>query len=266
MALRHVAPIVAALAAAQPALAAPRPVDSISKTEVRSDPPEMTNRRLRRLVWNMFQPTDFRGRKPPTQPLSRLWLATKPRATRVPGLCRYDSVRIEFQRLDPRDRGADARTRPVGLESQAYFAFLAPPAGDYNHSAKDPPATAACARLGDDHPTFTADDEEVAADGYLAWLRLQRALRDGKPVPLECDLYAHEKIGCAALILSLPAEHISTVDRCEADFGAECFRVTIDDRAVDVRLTGHVTPGPPAGEVTGAKLGSLIIFADTVID
>jgi hypothetical protein len=116
----------------------PAPVTAeptISKSQIRSDPPSVTHERLRDVVWSMFEREDFRRHETPTRPLDHLFLRTKFQATLVPGLCRYDSVLVEFERIDPNDKSADAQTRAVGLTSTSMFKFVVPPKGHFQDIA-----------------------------------------------------------------------------------------------------------------------------------
>jgi len=248
-------------------LALGAPPSSITKSQIRSDPPNVTDRQLRDVVWSLFEKQDHRSKKDPTRPLSRLFLRTRIQATRVPDLCRYDSVRVEFERIDPKDEGPEAPVRPVGLTSSSNFTFLSAPSAEYDDAVQDGLASVArCSGLPDDQPFFTAKDEEQATEGYRAWLALLESVRAGRAFPLECDLAAFETRTCESVIGAMKPEQLSDLESCESEFGKVCHRIYAGDRLITIVTTGHVHPGPPAGQLVRAKLESLIVMAHQIID
>jgi len=248
-----------------PVAAAP----TISKSEIRSEPPSVTDKRLRDVVWDMFEQQDFRRKKAPTRPLDHVFLQTKIQTTHVSGLCRYDSVQIDLDRADPNDTGPGAQTRAVGLTSTSLFTFVSPPKADFetivDYSRKKPLAD--CAGVSAKSPFFTARDEREATLGYRALIVLQDALLTGKKFPLECSLYPVESLPCASIIEAMKPEELASVDPCDSDYrGTVCHKLEIGGRLITVTTTGNLTPGPPAGEIVSVKLSSLIIWADSVVD
>lgn len=247
-------------------IAVAAPARTITKSEIRSDPPDVTDRRLKDVVWSLFEKQDLRSRKDPTRPLSRLFLRTKTRATGVANLCRYDSMGIEFEPLNPKDEGPDAPVRPVGLTSSSHFAFLSAPAAEHDDTVQDGPASAArCSRLPA-QSFFTAKDEELANNGFRAWLALLDSVRSGRKFPLECDLAAFETRPCEVVISALKPEQLWDVETCDSEIGKLCYRLNAGDRLITVVTTGYVHPGPPAGQIVGAKLESMIVMAHEIID
>lgn len=243
------------------------PPRTITKSEIRSDPADVTDRKLRDVVWSLFEKQDHRRKKEPTRPLSRVFLRTKTQATRVPGLCRYDSVLIEFERMNPKDQGADAPVRPVGLTSTSNFAFLSAPSADYEKIRRDRPAPPAqCSKLSNDARFFTAADEAEATRGFRAWLSLLESLRAGRKVPLECNLTPVDSGPCEALIAALKPEQLSEIETCDSEPGTLCHKLYAEDRLIAVVTTGYVYPGPPPGQIISAKLDSLITMAHEIID
>jgi hypothetical protein len=153
-----VAGFTTAPAAAQP---------TVTATEIHTAPPEQTHQRLRDLVWRLFEQRDYRNGEPPRGPLEKLTLTTRPRATEIPGLCRIDSILIDFAPLTPGADGADTPVRPVAVTSYPLYSFLrAPTAGYYRTRELNPtPDAAACtspdiARLD----FFTAEEDRIATD------------------------------------------------------------------------------------------------------
>lgn len=250
--------------------AQPRPPGTITKTEIRTAPPEQTHRRLRNLTWEMFEQEDMRRERAPRRPLDDAWLRTRPRATEVPGLCRYDSVHFEFAPLSRRDRGADTPVRPVGLTAQSFFRFSRPPSADYREISdfERLPEADGCPLLETDRLNFfSAPDAEVATEAYLAFLNLKRSLRERPNLPLTCNLFPNDTLPCEAILLSLDTDAVDSVERCEADDLREiCYRAYLGDRMVRMFVTGHVSPGPPAGQMVRAELHGMIVMSHERID
>lgn len=242
---------------------------SISKTEVRTEFPDVTHKKLREVVWEMFEKEDLRSKKAPQRPLTTLFLKTKKHATRVPGLCRYDTVRVEMDHAGLPIEEADAPMFATGLTSTSYFSFLLPPAGEYFEMVQGEPAGSNdCAHLNEDDAFFAAEDEVQATDGYRAFLALVEAARAGRQFPLQCDLHNNDKLSCIELVAAFQPGALSEVAPCEVgpDWGTVCQRITVGERQVDVRLTAHVSPGPPAGQLVSAKLTSLLVMWHEAID
>src|SRR5207244_261199 len=135
------------------------PIRTISKMEIRTAPPAVTHRRLRDVVWSMFERQDYRTKERPTRPLSRLFLETETRSTEVPGLCRYDSVKVEF-RTTVSSKRPTAPSKAVGLQSTSHFLFVSPPTGEYEDLV-GPAAVSekGCLGISKDRPFFTATTE-----------------------------------------------------------------------------------------------------------
>lgn len=252
-------------AAATSSVAAPN--KTITKSEVRSAEPSATHRHLRDVVWTLFEQQDYRRDKAPTRPLSTLFLRTKTHSTRVPGLCRYDSVRVEFELANPANKGPDAPVRPAGLTSTSFFTFLSQPTDEYEEIAQGGPVSwMECEKLPEDHPFFAAETEHQATDAYRAWLTLSAALRTGAKLPMECNLFPVDKTSCGEVIGSLQASQLTKVETCDAQAGTTCYKLYFDDRLVSIKSTGHVSPGPPAGQIVSARLDSLIVLSHEIID
>lgn len=110
------------LLASNQAIGAPQ-IHTISKSEVRSGSPAVTHARLKDVVWDLFDPQDYRTKKPPTRSLGHLFLETKTQGTHVPGLCRYDSVEVDFAPVTPNEKGPSVPSKAVGLRSTSHFRF-----------------------------------------------------------------------------------------------------------------------------------------------
>lgn len=261
-ALRHLgrAAILSALVApAALVSAAPR---TITKTDIRTDPPPTTHQRLRDVVWDMIEREDMRREADPHYKLDRLWFATRTRGTEVPSLCRYDTLVVEFAPIDRRQRGADTRVRAVGLRAHSRFQFLAPPADDYD-SLRDTgrlPSDTDCGPLDDKADSFfRAENAEDATNGYRALHALQNALRTGSDFPLECNVFREEsKATCGTRILALDSSQIGSIERCEAALGRLCYRIGNAGLEVAITVTGQVHPGPPVGQIVSARMDEMI--------
>ncbi|HYI41358.1 MAG TPA: hypothetical protein VE053_13675 [Allosphingosinicella sp.] len=243
------------------------PAPTITKAEIRSDPPNVTDRQLKDIVWSLFEKQDHRRKEAPTRPLSRVVLRTRTQATRVPDLCRYDSMRIEFERVNPKDTGADAPVRPVGLTSSSNFTFLSAPSADYENALQGSLASVAlCSKVTDDRHFFTARSEKEATDGFRAWLALLNSIRAGRKVPLECSLAPLDAGPCESVISALTPDQISEIEICDSESAAVCHKIYAGDRLITIVTTGRVHPGPPPGQLVSAKLETLIVLAHEIID
>lgn len=267
---RSIALHVAVLAAFLPltwAFAAQR---TITKSEIRSEPPDQTHRRLRDVVWDMFRVEDRRTTKPPQRALTDLMLETRIRATDVPFLCRYDSAWIEFAPPDGRERDAGTRVQAIGLKAQSHFHFVRPPTQGHlelpDHDQGPPDA--GCRSLNSSEAAFfAADDEEIATDAVFVFLNLQKALREGRTLPLDCDLFPQETRSCSEVVSSLAWQGIESVYSCDpADWQTYCFNIYHADHSVRITVAGRVHPGPPFGQVVRAKVDGLITLSHPRID
>jgi hypothetical protein len=241
--------------------AAPR---TITKTDIRTDPPPTTHQRLRDVVWDMIEREDMRREADPKHQLGDLFFRTRTRGTEVPSLCRYDTLVVEFAPLDRRQRAADTRVRAVGLRAHSNFQFLAPPADDYDSISDYDrlPSDTDCRPLdGKEEGFFFAEDEETATDGYRALLALQQALRAGTAFPLDCDVGEEAKAKCGTMILAFDPGRIGSIQRCEAETFHLCYRVANNDLVVAITITGRVSPGPPLGQIVSARMNELITLS-----
>ena len=254
-------PLAASVAPAQ------RP---ISKSEIRTAPPEQTHRRLRDQLWSLIDREDLRREDPPRRALHRVHARTAPRGTEIPGLCRSDTLAIEFAPTGRRDRGADTPVLASGFTAASGFRFLRPPAGppneieDYRRLPQDEPG---CARLGDDVSFFEADDSEVATDGWFAFLDLQRGLRQDSPPELDCELHQNENpADCRTLILSFDQDDLREIERCDQPAsGHWCTRLHVGDRRIDIYTAASSSHGP-FGRAVRARLVSMIVMSHEAID
>jgi hypothetical protein len=242
--------------------AAPR---TVTKTDIRTDPPLTTHNRLRDVVWDMIEREDMRREADPKHPLDKLFFRTGTRGTEVPSLCRFDRIVVELAPLDRRQRGADTRVAAVGLRAHSNFQFLTPPADAY-HAIVDYgrlPTDTDCGPLdGEEWSFFVAEDEYIATDGYRALLALQQALRAGAAIPLECGVFLEErKAKCASELLALDSTRIGSIERCEREGSHLCFEIANDDWRIKIMVTGNVHPGPPTGQIVSARMDEVITMS-----
>lgn len=262
--------LAAMIVGAAPLAAQSSSVSTITKTELRTDPPARTSRRLRDMMWGLFEDVDLRREAPPRHALDSLYLATHPRGTEIAGLCRFDRVVMAFA---PDHRGAhdaDTPVRAVGLTARAFFRFLAPPADLHSELAdhRRLPGEEAC---GSSHGPglhyFAAQDAQTATDGYFAFLRLQDAMRDGSAPGLECELFPADRQDCAEVIRSLRPESIGSIDPCDpAPTPRRCFRLSTGERSIEILMATADGSGEPARRVERARLQSFIIMAHERLD
>jgi hypothetical protein len=240
-----------------------------TNTEIRSELPSRTHADLGALVWDMFEREDLRREVAPVNPLTDLWLSTKIRGAHVPGLCRYDSVRIEFAPTKREDRGADTPVQPVALRSSSAFALLAPPPGSYHKAeySRFRPSDRECRKLSrKSQRFFAAEDEETAYDGYRAWLALRAALEAKKAVPLECDLFDRETRSCEEVVLAYRPDEVERIESCDTPEHQLCHRARFADHEITMLVTGHSSRGPPEGEIVSAAVDGLITLWHPRID
>lgn len=263
----HLAAVAAAAALAPlAALPAGAQVAPITKTEIRRDPPTVTDRRLKDLLWDMFERRDRRSKPAPRAVLRDVDLRTRPAATDVPNLCRYDEVTLD---MAPAMRGpadADTPVRPIGISSVHRFRFLAPPPPEARARPSVVPHTGgACAALDPDKAGrfFAAPGSKQALDAVLALGKLQRALAAKRPLDLACDRRPDEKTPCADIVAALAADAMTEVETCEAPPDGECLALSFEDSYARIVLAADASGET---DVRSVRLGYYVIVADTRIE
>lgn len=242
---------------------------TISKSEVRSGSPAVTHARLKDVVWDLFEPQDYRTKKSPTRQLGHLFLETKTQGTHVPGLCRYDSVEVDFAPVTANAKGPSVPSKAVGLRSTSHFRFQTAPDKDYEDLAQPTLVSAQqCAHTSREQPFFIAESESEATSAYRIWLRLLDATKNHANLKLECNLAPAEKtVPCAQIVAALKPEELSDVEGCDApSYEVLCHKLYAGDRLITVLTRAYIYPGPPPGEIVSAKVDTLITFADRIID
>jgi hypothetical protein len=229
----------------------------------------VTDARLKDVVWDLFDPQDYRTKKPPTRPLRHLFLETKTQGTHVPGLCRYDSVEVQLEPVRPNEKTAAVPSKAVGLRSTSHFRFQERPEKDYYDLAQPTLVSAkGCENVSKEQPFFTAENEQAATEAYRIWLRLLDAARSHAKLALECNLAPAEKgTPCAEVVASSKADELSDVEDCDApSYEVLCHKLYTGDRLITVLTRAYIYPGPPPGEIVSAKVDTLITLADTIVD
>lgn len=267
--------LTGALCAAAPAAAQ----QTVTKAEVRSQKPSVTDAQLRNQLWGMFHKEDRRTRKTPARPLEDVWLDTPAYPTKVPDLCRSDRVTMRLAPADPREAEPDADTpmRAYGLDSEKRFLFLALPAEEAPEQEEDAPGKrrdmwhGACSRLDRyDARFFRADDEKLAMGGYRALLRAARVVQAGE-AKIRCNLSQIEKRPCAEVLGEFAKAPISSIESCPAVTGLACYsifgsgdlqvRVTIVDDPDSYKRAGG--EALPMGRLMSVDVDEMIILWHT---
>jgi len=231
------------------------PSAPISKTEARALPTEALKRRVLAQVADLLVegPRPTTGRKP-RRPLTDLWFSTKPVATYVDGVCRSDTVVIEFESDLPRSRDGDADTpvRASGLSVTPNFYV----AGDGEKVR--------CDRLDSSDPRFLrAANPQRARDGANLLRIVATGAAEAKPpFSSRCGGGAD----CTAVLTSLKLADFSDIEDCtrdeERDVQKSCTKFWGNDLAVTVIHRDDAN----TIEVLSVSTSELIIVADLRVD
>jgi len=242
-------------------------VQTITKEELRTATPTVIQEKLKDQIWQMFEREDYRRSTAPRNPLTGLSLKTRTLPTTVPGLCRYDVAHIEFEPVDKHDPDASTPSKATALTADSYFRFVSPPTGSFHQLSDNSQShETPCSTLGDEG-FFNAEDEEEATDGYLIWSNLQRALREKRAVPLDCDLFKTDTKPCAAIVTEITPNELTSVSRCTVtDYHEQCLEIRTNERAITIYSNAHVSPGPPPNAVRRAKVEGLIVMWHSRVD
>ncbi len=239
--------------------------ETITKIEVRTAPPDETNRRLRDVVWQVFEVEDYRREGTPERPLSEIWLTTSPHATDIIGLCRYDDLQVDFRSVDPDVSGPLAQVVPIAVNSTSYWSFVTPPEFDQDNYSEERQDDAICPASDDNARYFRATDEIEATEGYLAWVGLRRDLTEGRSIELDCNLFRSDTAGCAEVITSFPISALRSTERCIAgSYQGGCYVLYVDNRRIIVEFDSSLGGTDP--RTMQARLDSLIILTHEAVD
>ncbi len=259
--IARAAALAALLCAAVPAAAQP----AVTKSEVRSQKPSVTDRQLRDQLWGMFRKEDRRSKTTPTRMLDMVWLETPAYPTHVPDLCRSDMVAIQFSPVGGTGvADADTPVRAYGLDSYKRFLFLKLP--DETAPKQDGPMrrdvwSGACAKLEDDDPRFfRAADEELAEQGYRALVRAARGVQAGQ-ARLTCNLGMLAKRPCAEDFAEFARQPIMEIETCAAVEGVTCYRILGRDD-LEARISVITTPSAYKGPEGQSMAEGTILSVD----
>jgi hypothetical protein len=212
----------------------------------------------------LFEQRDFRKGEPPRGPLENLTLTTPPRSTEMPGLCRMDSAVVDFAPIRTGEDGPDTLVRPVGLTSYPLYRFLRPPTLGYFRTieAKPTPNTAACTSpdIAKLH-FFTAEEDRIATDATLAFIKLRQAVANRRRIPIDCHWpHFQGALNCQQAVERLP-EKVYGVDICDTEKSEElCWVVNVPNALARIVTSNDSRGGP--GEVLRVKLVALTSAVD----
>lgn len=222
------------------------PITTISKSQIRTQPPEQTHERLRDVVWDMFEVQDYREDNLGTRPLNVIALKTKPRSGRYKNQCRYDRIVVSFgmadASIDPDSEEASSSSPVKARELllSTWWGFAAPPPITGRLGRRDQQSEDICASLPADHHFYRAPNGG-AVEGYRAFMLLKRDIAAGRPFEMHCA----NKTECREEISDLAIESLRLVLPCKRGVADYCYRLEFTpDRgsAVQHRLTIQYDP------------------------
>lgn len=258
---------VALLAAALPANAQ----QTITKRDIRTQPPARTELQVKDQLWSIFTLDDQRRKEAPHAGLRDIWLQTRAYPTEVPNLCRRDLLILRFAPAGLEGvPDADTPARAYGFDSAHHFRFLRPPDKAYADVEQRPAGGdwhGGCARLGKDDPEFfEADNAFVANDGYRAWRRAVAAVVEGKVKIGQCDRFQVEQRSCDRILADIGQQPINAIARCDAPAATACYKISAAE-ATEVRVTiASYATGREQDKVLSVDLDFMIVIADALID
>jgi len=238
---------------------------TITKAELRTQKPSVSDAELRDQLWNIFRKEDRRRKQRPRAALNDVWLETPAYPTAVPNLCRSDQVTMRLAPAEGAVRRSDADTpmRAYGLDASRKYLFLKLPAETAADRSYDPQDMwqGRCARLAvDDVRFFLAQDEDMAEGGYRALLRAMRAAKNGTLVP-KCDLGPVNRLSCTEALVKVGANPIDSIETCPAAEKISCYQISGFDE-----LQVRVSVSKETEALIAVEIDQMIIVADLRID
>lgn len=264
MRLSAVAIVLSVLLAAPAAQAA----ESITKYEIRRAPAARVEREVLRQLSDIIKLNEPEVRpltdERPVMPLTDMWFDTEPRNTEAPGLCRYDTLVMEFEPTGEPGTGADTRVHASGFTAHSQYAVIVPPAGVFDaivYAEQPPPRGPSCRGLSKD-VFFAAPDAETAFDGVYFAAQAFKAL-DDKVLPYSLECYSSGDDKCLGELKKLrdlrPDQWgwLAEVDRCSMPDGVygRCFELTIDEQSVRLTVID--------GKVSRVRHAAMLILSHT---
>lgn len=250
---------VIALAAAWSAPLAAQ--ETISKAQVRSDPPEVTHEQLRDVFWDMFPVQDLRSEDAPTMPLQGVSLDTRPRLTQFRNLCQRDRLVIVFDSPED-DAGPAMQQSAESFMTTSFYSFLEMPENYGPRGSHDQPQDL-CAALPDDHPFFHADNDSIALYSHLALGELQAGIADGSINGVTCDS-ARDAQTCRELISAIGLADVQDASRCADEVDEICYQLALRPKGtigehLHIFTDGRVS-GPFVAVLRAELRQSMVLF------
>lgn len=210
---------------------------TVNKATLRTQDQLTTERQLKEQLWGIFEPVDERrreGNPAPTVPLERIWLHGKSYATEVSGLCRQDTIMLNFAPQDAAaDRSARTPVRAYGIDASRGYYFRKPPQGwhrdvtDYERMPWEPECEGLDWR---ETNFFSAPNDETAVDGYYAMHLAARAVAAGEVEPKCGGMGPYEKRSCGDIMAEFVAGTVSDIESCavaaEIEATSECYQLS----------------------------------------
>lgn len=225
------------------ASAAPR---SISKIELRAQPPRAVAQRVMRQVADILVESNRpQSGRAPVRPLTDISFWTLVRPTGTASLCASDEVRVSFSPIGTGERGAATEVRADGVQATTHYRFMTGPRRALEQRGapvgSDP---SGCRKLpADGVGFFAAEDESLALD---AADRLNELLTHPGAYPIECHA-GRLSTFCEEPLKGLSLEAIDMVSRCRADQGAPrlmaCWQIDTFDKRFEIQGSDQ-----PAGQ------------------
>ena len=231
------------------------PTTPISKTEARALPTETLKRRVLAQVADMLVegPRPSNGRKP-RRPLDDLWFRTRPIATYIEGVCRSDTVVVEFQSdwSEGRHGDADTPVRASGLSATPTFLVAA------EHEK------IRCDRLDPSDPRFlSAGNAEDARDGAKLLRIIAAGAAEAKPpFSFKCGGVAD----CKAVLTSLKLTDFSSIENCASEEERDLLKSCTKFWGSDLGVTVIHRDNGDTMDVLSVSTSELITVADLRAD
>jgi hypothetical protein len=207
----------------------------ITKHEARQWPPSRVERKILQQLATIIEETGaFREaakHTPPIHPLTDISYVTKPRASRIPGLCRVDALTVELAPPSPRDKGAETEVHAVGFTASHHFKFLTGPTADsFDVEARQELyGESDCSKL-DPLATdfFSAPNDDVANNGYWLLTRAIEETRRGPAFTIRCEILAVNKRNCPEILASLELSGLTGVEECDSELEGDDLTVCVE--------------------------------------
>ncbi len=205
-------------------LAGPAAAQTITKAQIRSQPPEITAQQLQGQLWGIFQPQDMRSVDPawpPRNMLEDIEMTTRPYPI-ADGLCRRDTMQMRFLPAPPVAREkTDANTpvRAYGIDVWQGYRLVEPEEEPWADSDWMERGWEICARQGGEH-FIGAPNDTVAKGALYALHRGTAGVASGRLTP-GCRSRYREGYTCQMAYESTVGNKPLFVNEC--DLGVDNF-------------------------------------------